>query len=86
MSNDILPGVTRRALVSLCASTGLRLAENKFTLDEALNADEAFISGASSYVLPVVQIDDRGIGDGKPGALTRRLREIYLENARASLG
>jgi len=85
LSSDILPGVTRRAVIALCNSHGLRLVETRFTLEEALTADEAFISGASSYILPVVKIDDRDISGGKPGALTLRLREIYLEYARASL-
>lgn len=85
LSNDILPGVTRRAVVSLCQREGLRLVENKFTLDDALDADEAFISGASSYILPVIRIDDREISGGKPGNLTRELRQIYIEHARASL-
>ncbi|MDH3535800.1 MAG: D-amino acid aminotransferase [Gammaproteobacteria bacterium] len=85
LNNDILPGVTRRAVVALCTTHGLRLVENKFTLDEALTADEAFISGASSYVLPVVKIDDREISGGKPGELTLRLRQIYLDQARATL-
>lgn len=85
LSNDILPGVTRRAVVALCTKHDLRLVENRFTLEEALNADEAFISGASSYVLPVVKIDDRQISGGKPGDLTRKLRQIYIDHARASL-
>jgi D-alanine transaminase len=85
LSNDILPGVTRRAVVGLCTSHGLRLVENRFTLEQALSADEAFISGASSYVLPVVKIDDREISGGKPGKLGRHLRQIYIEYARASL-
>ncbi|MDH3759425.1 MAG: D-amino acid aminotransferase [Gammaproteobacteria bacterium] len=85
LTNDILPGVTRRAVVALCNRHGLRLVENRFTLDEAMSADEAFISGASSYILPVVKIDDRQIGGGKPGDLTRKLRQIYIDHARASL-
>ncbi len=85
LSNDILPGVTRRAIVALCEDRGLGLRETRFTLDDALAADEAFISGASSYILPVVEIDGQPIGAGKPGELTRRLREIYLEHARATL-
>jgi D-alanine transaminase len=85
LSNDILPGVTRRAVVALCNRHGLRLVENRFTLDETLGADEAFISGASSYILPVVKIDDRQISGGKPGELTRKLRGIYIDHARASL-
>ena len=85
LNNDILPGVTRRAVVSLCNSQGLRLVETRFTLQEALTADEAFISGASSYILPVVKIDDQEINAGNPGELTLRLREIYMDYARASL-
>jgi D-alanine transaminase len=85
LNNDILPGVTRRAVVALCTSHGLRLVETRFTLDEALSADEAFISGASSYILPVVKIDDQDINAGNPGELTLSLRKIYLEYARASL-
>ncbi|MDH3630456.1 MAG: D-amino acid aminotransferase [Gammaproteobacteria bacterium] len=85
LSNDILPGVTRRAVVALCNSHGLRLVENRFTLDDAKSADEAFISGASTYILPVVKIDDQEISAGIPGELSRRLREIYIGYARASL-
>jgi len=85
LGNDILPGVTRRAIIALCGEQKLKLRETRFTLDSALQADEAFISAASSYILPVVRIDDRIIGDGRPGALTRRLRELYLEQARATL-
>ncbi len=85
LTNDILPGVTRRAVVAVCNTHGLRLVETRFTLDEALAADEAFISGASSYILPVSKIDDHEINSGKPGKLTRRLREIYIDYARASL-
>jgi len=85
LSNDILPGVTRRAVVALCKEHDLNLREDRFTLQQALDADEAFISGASSYVLPVVKIDQRQIGGGKPGKLTRDLRQIYIDHARASL-
>jgi D-alanine transaminase len=85
LDNNILPGVTRRAVLALCTSQGLRLVETKFTLDEALTADEAFISAASSYILPVVKIDDQQISTGKPGELTLRLQEIYMAYARASL-
>jgi D-alanine transaminase len=82
---EILPGVTRRAVIGLCETHGLRLVETRFKLEEALAADEAFISGASSYVLPIATIDSQPIGDGKPGPLARRLREIYLDYARKSL-
>jgi D-alanine transaminase len=85
LSNDILPGVTRRAIIALCKSKGFQLSETRFTLQQALDADEAFISCASSYILPVVQIDACEMSAGKPGAVTLQLREIYLEYVRASL-
>ena len=85
LTNDILPGVTRRAIIALCASNDLKLNETRFTLQQALDADEAFISGASSYILPVIDIDGHELSGGKPGGLTRQLREIYLEHVRASL-
>ena len=85
LTNDILPGVTRRAIIALCASNDLKLNETRFTLEQSLEADEAFISAASSYVLPVVNIDDHELSGGKPGELTLQLREIYLEHVRASL-
>ena len=85
LNNDILPGVTRRAIIELCSVRGLDLQETRFTLEEALAADEAFISGASSYILPVVRIDGQAIADGKPGKVTRDLRQFYIDEMRASL-
>ena len=84
LNNDILSGVTRKALVALCITHGIRLVESKFRLEDALQADEAFISGASSYVLSVVQIDDQQISGGVPEPWFLKLREIYMQYARAS--
>ncbi len=83
--NDILPGITRRAVIALCESSGLELTETRYTLDDAFAADEAFVTAASAYVMPVIDIDNHEIGDGKPGELTRQLQDIYLEYARQSL-
>lgn len=84
LSNDILPGITRAALLDLVKEKGVGLEERLFTLEEAYNADEAFITSASSYVCPVIAIDGRKIGGGEPGPVVRRLRDIYLNNARAT--
>lgn len=83
LSNDILHGVTRASLLALVAETEIGLEERPFTLEEAYGADEAFITGASTYVCPVVEIDDHPIGDGTPGPVSRRLLTLYLEHARA---
>ena len=83
VSNDILSGITRKAIVALCNTHGFRLVETRFSLEEALQADEAFISGASSYLLAAVQIDEQKIGNGTPGPWFLKLHKIYLEHARA---
>ncbi|KAA2238027.1 D-amino-acid transaminase [Salinarimonas soli] len=82
LSNAILPGITRRSVMRLAQEAQLRVEERLFTLEEAHDAAEAFITSASSFVMPVVAIDGTPIGDGKPGRLTRRLRELYLDMAR----
>jgi D-alanine transaminase len=73
----ILRGVTRTTLIDLIAAEDLKLEERKFSLDEAKRASEAFITGATTLVMPVVSIDGQAVGDGKPGPLARRLREKY---------
>jgi D-alanine transaminase len=83
-SNSILPGCTRKAVVALAEERQLRVEERPFSVAEALAAKEAFITSASSFVQPVVSIDGKVIGDGKPGPMATRLREIYVDFARAT--
>jgi D-alanine transaminase len=80
--SEILPGCTRKAVVALAEERQLRVEERAFTIEEALAAKEAFITSASSFVQAVVSIDGKKIADGKPGAMTDRLREIYVDFAR----
>lgn len=84
LSHDILHGITRAAVMRLAAEAQMTVEERGFTPEEAQAADEAFITSASAFVMPVVQIDGRALGHGRPGPVARRLREIYLEDARAS--
>lgn len=81
LSTAILPGVTRRSLLRLAAERGIAIDERPFTVAEAKAAAEAFLTSASALVMPVVEIDGQTIGDGRPGPLTRRLRDIYIEAA-----
>ncbi|GLH80939.1 D-amino-acid transaminase [Bradyrhizobium sp. SSBR45G] len=83
-SNAILPGCTRKAVVKLAEERQLKVEERLFTVEEALAAKEAFITSASSFVQPVVTIDGKPVGDGKPGPVASRLREIYVDFARAT--
>ncbi|MBB4038977.1 D-alanine transaminase [Microvirga flocculans] len=82
LSNAILPGITRKSLLRLSQEAGIALEERRFTVEEAYDAAEAFLTSASNFVLPVVSIDGRPVGDGKPGPITKRLRELYLDMAR----
>lgn len=83
LSSAILPGITRQALLRLAREEGLAVEERLFTLEEAYDAAEAILTSASNFVLPVVSIDGRPVGNGKPGAMTRRLRALYLQMAGA---
>jgi D-alanine transaminase len=83
-STTILPGCTRKAVVALAEERQLRVEERAFTVDEALAAKEVFITSASLFVQPVVSIDGKQVANGKPGPMTTRLREIYVEFARAT--
>jgi D-alanine transaminase len=84
LSTSILHGITRHAVMALAAEAQIRVEERPFTVEEAHAAAEAFITAASAFVTPVVEIDGKPLGDGTPGPLTRRLRELYIDAARAS--
>ncbi|MEW6019428.1 MAG: D-amino-acid transaminase [Pseudomonadota bacterium] len=81
---NILRGVTRLTLLDVIAKAGLKVEERAFTPEEAAEAQEAFITGAGSLVLSVTHIDGRPIGGGAPGPVAKRLRSLYIEQARAS--
>jgi D-alanine transaminase len=82
LSSDILHGITRAAVVRLAAEAQMELEERPFTIDEARSADEAFITSASAFVMPVVEVDGTALGSGAPGPVAARLREIYLDEMR----
>ncbi|MBC8035715.1 MAG: D-amino-acid transaminase [Rhizobiales bacterium] len=83
LSHSILAGCTRRSLFRLAKEHGVMIEERSFTPDEAYGADEAFLTSASNFVLPITEIDGNRIGGGQPGPVTRKLREIFLEEATA---
>ena len=81
LSNSILAGCTRRALFRLAKDHGIEIEERRFTTEEAYAADEAFLTSASQFVMPIVDIDGHRIGGGQPGPVTRTLRKLFLEEA-----
>ena len=81
LGNEILHGITRAAVLAYAKAAQMQIEERPFTIEEAKNADEAFITSASTFVMPVVEIDGVVLGDGKPGKSAARLREIYLDES-----
>ncbi len=82
LSTALLPGITRASVLRLAQEADLRIEERLIPVDEAYAAQEAFYTSASAFVMPVVEIDGKPLGEGRPGPLTRRLRELYIETAR----
>ncbi len=82
LSNDILHGITRAAVLRFACEAQMVVEERAFSIEEAQDADEAFVTSASTFVMPVVEIDGAKLGDGTPGPVATRLREIYLEESR----
>lgn len=81
LSNLILHGITRAAILRLAGQEAISIEEAPFTPEEAYRAREAFITSATNFPIPVVTIDGHQIGDGKPGPVARRLRQLYIDSA-----
>ena len=82
LSNDILHGITRAAVLRFAREAQMEVEERAFTVAEAQDSDEAFFTSASAFVMPVVELDGAAIGTGAPGPVATRLREIYLDESR----
>jgi branched-chain amino acid aminotransferase len=74
----VLAGITRQSVLALLADLGIPAREERFTRDEVYLADEAFFTGTAVEVTPVRELDDRRIGDGTPGPVTRRLQDLFF--------
>lgn len=82
LSTAILHGITRAAVIAYAKGAQMKVEERAFTPEEARGATEAFSTSATGFVMPVVEIDGKRIGDGRPGPVALRLREIYIEESR----
>jgi D-alanine transaminase len=82
-SNAILPGITRGLILRLAALAGIPVCEHVLQRSDLASVSELFLTGTTSEVLPVVQVDNQPVGDGRPGPVTRRLQEAYAKAVRA---
>ena len=85
IGHEILNGITRRAVLALAEKHAYKVEERLFTVEECYNAAEAFVTSATMFVQPVVKIDDKQIGDGRPGLVAQQLRELYIGMALAEV-
>ncbi|AMM86489.1 D-amino-acid transaminase [Martelella sp. AD-3] len=84
LSRVVLPGITRASALEIAARNGFKVEERPFSVDEVKAAKEAFFTSASNFVTAVIAIDGDKIGDGKPGEISLKLRELYIEDRRAN--
>lgn len=81
LSSDILAGITRAAVLRCARDLQMKVEERAFTIAEAQAAREAFTSSATGLISPVVEIDGMAVGEGQPGPVARRLRQVYIEES-----
>lgn len=81
LSNNILSGIRRKTILEMAEKNQLTVDQRLFSVDEALVADEAFISSATTFVLPVTTINESQIGNGSIGPITQQVRDHYIQNA-----
>ena len=84
LGEEILHGITRAAVLRVARDLQMEVEERPFTIQEAKEADEAFVTSASTFVMPVTHVDGQAVGEGRPGPVAARLREVYLEEMRAA--
>ncbi|PJB42285.1 MAG: branched chain amino acid aminotransferase, partial [Deltaproteobacteria bacterium CG_4_9_14_3_um_filter_44_9] len=76
---SVLPGITRASVISIALDRGIRVIEERFTRDELYVADEAFFTGTAAEITPIREVDNRSIGNGKPGEITQTLQNIFFD-------
>ena len=82
---SILPGITRDSVIQIARDKGYTVVEERFTRDELYTADEVFFTGTAAEVTPIREIDDRPVGRGVPGSVTRELQEAYFKVVRGDI-
>ena len=80
----VLEGITRDCVLSIASDNGIKVKEQRFTRDELYIADEVFLSGTAAEITPVREVDNRKIGDGKPGKITKLIQNEYSNLVKAS--
>jgi len=76
---SILPGITRDSIIQIARAKGMPLVEERFTRDELYTAHEAFLTGTAAEITPIREVEDRPIGEGKPGPVTKQIQAAFFD-------
>lgn len=79
---SILPGITRDSVLTIARDLGVKVTEERFTRDELYQADEAFFSGTAAEITPIREVDNRKVGKGRPGAITKKIQDIFFKTVK----
>ena len=85
LSNDILGGITRSSVIKFCKKNNLEIKEQKINVNDLIVAQEVFLTSATGFVLPVIEVDGRRVGNGLIGDRVREIQKIYLEQIKLKL-
>ena len=85
LSNDILGGITRSSVIKFCQKNNIEIKEQKINIDDLINAQEVFLTSATSFVLPVIEVNGRRVGNGLVGDMVKKIQRIYIEQIKAKL-
>ena len=85
LSNDILGGITRSSVIKFCQINNIEIKEQKINIDDLMNAQEVFLTSATGFVLPVIEVNGRRVGNGLVGDTVKKIQHIYIEQIKAKL-
>jgi len=76
-TSGILPGITRRTVLDLAAADGIRVVERQLRRADLQRSQEVFLTSSVAEIVPVVRVDERAVGSGRPGSMTKRIQRLY---------
>ena len=85
LSNDILGGITRSSVIKFCQINDIEIKEQNINIDDLMNAQEVFLTSATGFVLPVIEVNGRRVGNGLVGDMVKKIQLIYIDQIKAKL-
>lgn len=86
VNNFILNGITRQKMIQLCSENNIPVVETTYTVEELFKADEIFLTGTTTEIMPIIAVDEKQIGNGKPGNVTKQLQKLFQQEIEKQCG